>query len=65
MKLLYMFALLFLAMIIVIAGFQIFDYWWGLAYFPLVSTLFIGFIHLALMTALCWAFIKLFNYKVS
>lgn len=65
MQLLKAFTLLFLAVIILIAGLQIFDYWWGLAYYPLVSSLFTGFIHLALMTVLCWAFLQLLKYKVS
>lgn len=57
-------SLLFLALIFVITAFQMFSYWLGMLHFPFVATLVTGVAHVAILSALGWAFFQLCKYKV-
>lgn len=57
--------LLFLALLVVdvVIGVQIFQYWNGMAYFPLIGTLVTAAFHAALILLLVYIHVILFKFK--
>lgn len=57
--------LLFLALLVVdvVIGVQIFQYWAGMAYFPLIGTLITAAFHAAVILLLAYIHVLLFKYK--
>lgn len=64
MRLLKLVAILFVMILIAVAGVQMFDYWSSVALFSFAPTILTGFFHLIVLGALVYLLIFLHKQKV-
>lgn len=65
MKFLKFTVVLAIVMLLVIAAYQVAEYWLGLPYYPFVSSVFLAFVHSVLLGGLAWsAYTVATKYKV-